>query len=465
MHLTLDAPAQRDLRRWLWIALFCLAVGGLYAVPLAAGRGMKNVSEAQIQELFNIVLAVHVDLSIFLWFLAMFLAAWRLIPALSGQSRMLGLPFFQPAAQLLFAAGALLMALSPLLAPGEGLRSNYIPMLTNTPFFLSLALVAAALMLGLVEALLTLAPRRMVRAAFSRELAPGPLTAFAAWGAAVIVAVSLAAFSAAGERMNPAISGETYYDMVFWAGGHAIQFAYVQGAMLAWLLLAHAAGLRLPFGNRFYAALFALNVLAMLYVPLPFLHYSVDSMEFRNAFTRLMQWGNGLAPGILMLLLCVEIPRQWRRLPSRRSALLACLIASLALFLFGGVLSLMIEGQNVVIPAHYHGSIVGITLAFMGLIYWLLPRVGMADVERWKLAIWQPAILCFGQAVHVSALAWSGGYGVLRKTVGTDGYPPEVRLAMGLLGGGSGLASLGGLLFVIVVVMAWKKARKTLLAN
>jgi cytochrome c oxidase subunit 1 len=42
----------------------------------------------------------------------------------------------------------------------------------------------------------------------------------------------------------------------------------------------------------------------------------------------------------------------------------------------------MIRGVNVVIPAHYHGSIVGITLAFMGLAYVLLPRLGFAAADR-----------------------------------------------------------------------------------
>jgi heme/copper-type cytochrome/quinol oxidase subunit 1 len=461
MHFSLDAAAQRDLRRWLWIAVFCLAVGGLYALPLAAGRGLKNVTEAQIQHLFNIVLVVHVDLSIFLWFLAMVMAGWRLAVPLLGQGTWVKLPFFQPASQALFAAGAVLMALSPLLADGEGLRSNYIPVLTNGAFFLSLALVAAGLVIALLETLFSLPPRALLCAAFARDLRIGPLCAYATWGSALIVAVSLAAFSASAERMDPIIRGEAYYDMVFWAGGHAIQFAYAQAAMLVWLLLAHAVGLLLPFGNRAHAALLTLNLLAMLYVPWPYLHHAVDSLEFRDAFTRLMIWGNGLAPSLLMLVLLGALVRQWSGIP-RLHAFTAALLSSLVLFLYGGFLATLIEGQNVVIPAHYHGSIVGITLAFMGLAYWLLPRLGYADVQRWKLAVWAPIILCVGQMIHVSALAWSGGYGVLRKTVGTDGYPPEVRLAMGLLGGGSGLASLGGLLFVIVVVRAWRKRPQNL---
>ncbi len=39
-----------------------------------------------------------------------------------------------------------------------------------------------------------------------------------------------------------------------------------------------------------------------------------------------------------------------------------------------------IEG-NVTIPAHYHGSVVGITIAFMNFVYWLLPKLGCKEIK------------------------------------------------------------------------------------
>ncbi|MBY0354366.1 MAG: cbb3-type cytochrome c oxidase subunit I [Rickettsiales bacterium] len=465
MMMELDLRAKRDTKRWLFLALFCLAIGGLYALPLAAGRGLKHVSEAQVQHIFNIVLAVHVDLSIFLWFLAIILLMWRLIPCMLEAKPALSLPYFQTTSQLLFGLGALLMALSPFMGEVEGLRSNYIPMLTSHAFFISLACIACSLCLGLIETLCVVSPVRLLKMAFSRSYIIGPLSAYAAWGCALIVAVALAAFSVAGQGVDPTMRGEVYYDRVFWAGGHVIQFAYTQAAMLAWLLVAQAVGLRLPFGNRFYASLFSINLLAMLYVPIPFMRFSVDSEAFQSSFTQLMIWANGLSPAILMLVIVFVVIRQWRHLLMHRHASLLCLLSSILLFCYGGVLALMIKGQNVVIPAHYHGSIVGITLAMMGLVYALLPKVEWAEAQRWRVAVWQPVVLCAGQIIHVSALAWSGGYGVLRKTVGTDGYPPEVRVAMGLLGGGSGLASIGGAMFVIAVLLAMKHRSKSQLDN
>src|SRR5690606_38075985 len=129
------------------------------------------------------------------------------------------------------------------------------------------------------------------------------------------------------------------------------------------------------------------------------------------------------------------------------------LVMSVILFLFGGMIGGMIREENVVVPAHYHGSIVGITLAFMGLTYWLLPLFGYKNMSGTKLAYWQPIICGIGQIMHVAGLGWSGGYGVLRKTPGgLAGAPVEVKIAMGIMEWGGLLAVIGGVMFLVVVV-------------
>ena len=105
----------------------------------------------------------------------------------------------------------------------------------------------------------------------------------------------------------------------------------------------------------------------------------------------------------------------------------------------------MIQGSNVTIPAHYHGSIVGVTLAFMGMTYDLLPRLGYARASM-RAARLQPYVYGSGQLLHVIGLWWSGGYGVQRKVAGTeqglDGL--EKIAAMGLMGLGGLVAIVGG---------------------
>ena len=122
--------------------------------------------------------------------------------------------------------------------------------------------------------------------------------------------------------------------------------------------------------------LFSLNLLVAMISPLAYLLYDVASSEFRQFFTHQMIALGGVAPGILLLVL---LPQLWWGRAARtgdQRALWSCVLASALLFIYGGALGLMIRGQNVVIPAHYHGSIVAITLAFMGCAYAMLPRFG-----------------------------------------------------------------------------------------
>jgi heme/copper-type cytochrome/quinol oxidase subunit 1 len=110
------------------------------------------------------------------------------------------------------------------------------------------------------------------------------------------------------------------------------------------------------------------------------------------------------------------------------------------------------------IPAHYHGSIVGVTIAMMGLAYWLLPRLGFAAPMP-RLATWQTYLYGGGQLLHIAGLVWSGGYGVQRKVA--DGALAERSLeqvlGMGLMGAGGLIAIVGGMLFVVVVAIAVRK--------
>ncbi|MBK9236374.1 MAG: cbb3-type cytochrome c oxidase subunit I [Rhodoferax sp.] len=131
------------------------------------------------------------------------------------------------------------------------------------------------------------------------------------------------------------------------------------------------------------------------------------------------------------------------------------LLSSLLLFGAGGIIGFMIQGSDVRVPAHYHGSIVGITLALMGLTYALLPRLGFgAPLSR--MAAWQPIVYGTGQLMHITGLVWSGGYGVQRKVAGAEQVlrsGSEVA-GMALMGAGGLVAVIGGLIFAVVVLRA-----------
>lgn len=116
------------------------------------------------------------------------------------------------------------------------------------------------------------------------------------------------------------------------------------------------------------------------------------------------------------------------------------------------------EGANTIIPAHYHGSTVGVTLALMGLVYLLLPHLGYADVKEWRSARWQSVLYGSGQLLHVIGFALAGSEGASRKAAGAMENATELATAgMQLVRLGGLLAVIGGGLFVVVVIRAMRR--------
>ena len=200
--------------------------------------------------------------------------------------------------------------------------------------------------------------------------------------------------------------------------------------------------------------LFAIGLVSVFATPVIYLAYDIVSVEHYRLQTWLMRIGGGLAIlpfGAAMVHALATAPRA----SVEQRPLRLALGWSLLLFGAGGLIGFAIQGSDVRIPAHYHGSIVGVTLAFMGLSYHLLPRLGFGAVApRWAgRQLW---LYAGGQFTHVAGLAWSGGYGVQRKVAGADQVlrGAEQVIAMGLMGLGGLVAIVGGMLFVVLALKA-----------
>jgi hypothetical protein len=240
-----------------------------------------------------------------------------------------------------------------------------------------------------------------------------------------------------------------------------LQLAYTLLVLVAWLWLADAAGFRVRVSGRGGVNLMLVALVPVFVAPVIYIVDDVTSSFHRDAFTRLMQYGGLTALPLGGLVFLSLFDRDGPAGESRRY-LRSALYSSLFLFGAGGVIGFLIHGVNVVIPAHYHGSIVGVTLAFMGLTYHLLPRLGFgAPMPR--IAHVQPYVYGGGQLMHILGLAWSGGYGnIQRKTAGAaQGLDnlPEIA-GMALMGLGGLISIIGGLLFLVVAIRAiWMPRR------
>ncbi|MEO8311908.1 MAG: cbb3-type cytochrome c oxidase subunit I [Caldimonas sp.] len=448
-ELSVPRGAQAALARgWLWLALLALIGSGLFSILLVLSRTPGLNRWLDVAEFFRVALVVHVDLSVLVWFVALAGMLW----SLNGSARAAAWGW---AALTLCAAGTALMALAPFVAHAEPIMANYIPVLDGPLFIAGLLTFGAGACVLVARSLFT-APR--IGVGFDGE---GALR-FGLNAAAVSAAVALAAFAASYAGVPHALAGRAYYEVLFWGGGHALQFTWTLLMLIGWLWLASACGARLPLSPRVTLLMFVLALSAVFVTPVAYLAHDIASVEHRNLLTWAMRFGGGvtIVPlGLAVLIGLARAPAGVRRARGPVAPLRAALLASLLLFAAGGLIGVFISGSNVRIPAHYHGCIVGVTLALMGLVYHLLPQLGYGTPQG-RLATLQPALYGVGQLMHIVGLVWSGGYGVQRKVAGADQVlrsSGEVA-GMALMGLGGAIAIAGGLVFVVVLIRALRQA-------
>jgi cytochrome c oxidase subunit I len=439
--LAVPDSARRELARaWLWLGLVSLVGSGVYSVLLVLSRTPFLQNLFPVADFFHVALVVHVDLSVLVWFIAIAGMLW----SINSSTRAMTWGW---AALWGCAAGAALMSLAPFFGRGEPIMANYIPVLSD-PLFVSGLVVFGAGFGALVLRSLVLAP------ALGLSLNGSGALRFGLNAAAISAAVAILAFVWSYAAVPMSLGGKAYYEILFWGGGHALQFTWTLLMLVAWIWLISACGARVPLSPRVALLLFLLALVCVFVTPYAYMAYDVASVEHRNLLTWAMRFGGGLA--ILPMSLAVLVAlRPAANMQEDTLPLRAALISSVLLFAVGGVIGIFISGSNVKIPAHYHGSIVGVTLALMGLVYHLLPQLGYAAPVG-RLATWQPALYGAGQLMHIAGLVWSGGYGVQRKVAGAEQVlrtSSEIA-GMGLMGLGGLIAIIGGLLFVVVVIRA-----------
>ena len=462
-------------RAWLWLGLMALIGSGLLAILLVLSRtpGIQDVFP--LKDMFRAALVVHVDLSVAIWFMAFAAVIWSAL----GRD---GVAWLGWGGFGLAAVGTAVMTVSPFLPGADPVLNNYIPVLQQKEFYASLWICGAGFSLAVLRALLTTWPRP----AFGAPLQLG------AFLGAVAAFLALAAFVWSW-AVVPRIEEKIYFEVLFWGGGHTLQFQHSILMVVAWLWIAahlgqasvapppgrpkagqasdmeprsgehpspppsgRGAGGGVPASPLALSAMFWIAALPLLAGPLIYFTIPAGELLHMELFAKLMIWGHPyMAPLILAGLLSL-----WavRRTPAHAAK--SAFIASFSLFAVGGVLGYMIQGVNVVIPAHYHGSTVGVTLAFMGLAYVLLPQLGFGEAEG-RMARWQPYVYGGGQLIHILGLAWSGGYGVQRKVAGAEQALTTLpqKIGMGMMGAGGLIAVIGGIMFVLVCLKVMARRR------
>ncbi|MBF0173451.1 MAG: cbb3-type cytochrome c oxidase subunit I [Magnetococcales bacterium] len=436
--------ATLAVRGWLLLALGSLVGAGLVVILIILARMPIIHDLIPWTGSFRTALVVHVDLSVLVWFLSF--AGFMATLSIAPQARK-----FAVIALAIATLGAFLITFSPFLGEDKPFLNNYIPVLANSSFFFGLTFFATGFFL---VASIALTQRRPANHAGEKAVFFGLTTSLAI----AFLALALLGWSySALPTSLMAEDGAHYFELLFWGPGHLLQFTYTQLQVIAWFWLASAMNHRHILSPRGMTVLFALGALPTLGAPIIYLLLEIQSPDFRFAMTQLMAYGNGLAaiPAALILLFTITRKSVAPMPPSMPERL--ALLFSLVLFALGGTIGFLIQGVNVTIPAHYHGSIVAITLAFMGLTYHLLPRLGGASISS-KWASRQLILYSCGSLLHVLGLAWSGSHGIQRKTAGAEQGLETLadQLPMWIMGLGGIVAVIGGIVFLVLVFGAFR---------
>lgn len=426
--------ARRLLRGWLGLSVGSLVMVGIFALLVAFTR-TPAVQLLKNPGLFHIAIVAHVIFSLVVWFMAFAGTLWVYMAWRMGYRLSPGVSWAALGATVV---GGALMAFPAFAGLGEAYLNDYVPVIDHPLFWTGLVVTGLGVM---VQALGYLAAWLRDR----RPDDPAEGLGMAVGAAAMVVAVLTVAVAAL--RMETEGHFSIRLRALFWGGGHVLQFVHVAGMASVWLLAARLAlGREVP-ASRWLKRLFVWFLPFILATFGAYLFWTPIPLLTNKVVAWSVAAGLGLPTIPLALLAAGALlggrgPRPWG------TPLFSGSILSFFLYAMGGVMAILGFRQDLRVPAHYHGMVGAVTLAYMGLAPTLLELTGRRPWKAWLTRL-QPYLYGIGVITIMLALHWAGSMGAPRKTFGFTWANARAIVAMNLVGIGALLAILGGITFVL----------------
>ncbi|NIP72705.1 MAG: hypothetical protein GWO16_06560 [Gammaproteobacteria bacterium] len=390
---------RRVVVGWLLLGLAALGVSTLFAPLLVFSRVPWVRDHLPWPDLFATSLVLHVDLAVLVWFLAIAGAWWALMGG--GHMRLIA-----RSALLLATLGTLVLVAVPLTLTESAavVMSNYVPVIQTPMFFAGLGAFGSGCALMAARSLVARGRGRAQCAVLQRA------------GVCAAAAMIAALLTFVRDSLAFGSHGVSDFEDLFWGGGHLLQFAHTLLMLATWLVLATAAGARMERSSNFLKVSITLVAAPLVLVPLIWLLGEPGSSAYRAAFTALMRWGTWPAAVLVALGVLRGLWRcgTWGGASSPIALLTVC---SLLLFSVGLLAGGLIHADNLMVTAHYHGTVGAVTLAYMGLVYHLVERLGLGAVPtsavRAQVRLYTVGLLCL-----IGGLAWASAHGAERKLAG-----------------------------------------------
>ena len=490
--LQFENQAEWLIKANAFVGVVWLLIGGLLAIGVVLTR-WPAVHWLPADTFYMVLTAHGIDMLIF-WIIFFEIAVLYFASSTLLRCR-IATPKIAWLAFALMVIGSTLNNVAVFRGGSSVMMTSYVPMLAEPNFYLGIILFAVGALVACFVFFGTLVVAKREKT-YEGSV---PLVTFGAMTAAIIAVFTLlsgaaiivpAWFMSLGlMQVDPLI-----YRTVWWALGHSSQQINVAAHISIWYLVAAVVFGAKPMSERVSRTAFLLYI---LFLQLASAHHlladpglstgwKVINTSYFMYFAVLASMLHGLTiPGAM------EVAQrqkgytkglfEWlRKAPWGNPVFSGMFISLIGFGFLGGITGVMMgtEQLNMIIhntiyvPGHFHATVViGTTLTFMALTYYLIPVLFRREMIAPTLAKWQPYLFGLSMYAFTLVMMGAGTLGVSRRhwDMAFEGaalayeWPGAAYLMMGLVGITGIAAIAGGVIFIYITVgsLLWGKKLDT----
>jgi cytochrome c oxidase subunit I len=482
--LHVDLAAQRLIKANAFVAVVFLAVGGLFGLSVALTRW--QAVHLLGSEWFYLALTAHGADVLLFWIIFFEIAILYFASAVLLNCR-LATPKMAWLGFVLMVVGAAMANVAVLQGDSSVMFTSYVPLKAAPHFYLGLILFAVGALIGCFVFFGTLVIAKE-EGTYEGSI---PLVTFGAMTAAIIAVFTIASGAII---LIPTFLwsigliseiDSLVYKVVWWGMGHSSQQINVSAMVACWYAIAAMTVGAKPLSEKVSRMAFLFYI---LFLQLASAHHllvepgvSSEWKIFNTSYAMYLAVLGSLIHGMSVPGAVEAAQRrngfvkgafEWLRKAPWGNPAFASMALSVVFFGFLGGISGVVMGveqlnilvhNTLYVPGHFHGTVVaGTTLAFMGITYAVIPLIWQREIVWKGLARWQPYLFGMGAAGISIFMMGSGIVGVSRRhwditfadaTLKFD-YAPIAHLMLGLNGLSAILATIGGVSFVLIVLMS-----------
>ena len=475
-------PAEKLIRANAVAGVVFMLVGGLLALLVTLTRW--PAVHLLPADWFYLVLTAHgLDMLVF-WIIFFEIAVLYFCASTLLRCR-IATPRIAWTAFWLMIVGALMNNVAVFRGDSSVMFTSYAPMGAHPTFYLGLILFAVGALVACFVFLGTLVVAKNERT-YNGSL---PLVTFGAVTACIIAIFTIAAGAII---LIPTFlwsvglihyMDSLMYRTVWWGFGHSSQQINVAAHVSVWYAIAAIVFGAKPMSERVSRTAFLLYILFLQLASAHHLladpgltsNWKIFNTSYAMYLAVLASMVHGLTvPG------AIEVAQrekgfnkglfEWlRKAPWGNPVFSGMFISLIGFGFLGGISGVMMgtEQLNLIIhntiyvPGHFHATVVvGTTLAFMSLTYFLIPTLFRREVMFPKLAQWQPYLFGLGMSAFALFMMGAGTLGIPRRhwdiTMAGNLLPHEwpgtAYLMMGLTAIAGLAAIVGGAAYLLITV-------------